>query len=103
MGCGETGRRSTPPAVDAAGAVAGGVVRTPIVVVAKVLATWVVTESGGQPESHPLTHLGPADPLADRAAFLLSACLFGPLAEEFLFRGVLIPWASRARYAPSVL
>jgi membrane protease YdiL (CAAX protease family) len=90
------------PAADLAIGVAGWMVLVPVVFSVNVVVIWLVTKFGGQPDTHRLAQLGPADRPLEVVVFLLSACVFGPLAEEYLFRGVLIPWATRARYGPTI-
>jgi membrane protease YdiL (CAAX protease family) len=76
---------------------------TPVVFAVFFLAQLVVLSPGEKPDTHPLIRLGVADRSIDLVVFLLSTCVFVPLGEEFLFRGVFIPWAARARYGPAVL
>ncbi len=76
---------------------------TPIVFGVNILANWVVTQTGDLPDRHPLVFAGTADRTIDLLVFLLSTCVLVPLAEEFVFRGVLIPWATRKSYGPVVI
>jgi membrane protease YdiL (CAAX protease family) len=103
------GRDDPPPAtpVSTATAVALGVgawiILTPIVFAAYLLTQAVVLSPGEKPDTHPLVLLGAADRPVDVVVFLLSTCVFVPLGEEFIFRGVFIPWAARVRYGPILL
>ncbi|HEY2787609.1 MAG TPA: CPBP family intramembrane glutamic endopeptidase [Fimbriiglobus sp.] len=82
--------------------VAWGVL-TPAVFGVNLLSNWVVTRTGGVPDTHPLVSIGSTDRTIDVFVFLLATCVLVPLAEEFVFRGVLIPWATRKRYGPVIL
>jgi membrane protease YdiL (CAAX protease family) len=84
-------------------AVAVWVVVTPVVFGVNLSANWVVTRLGGAPDKHPLTQIGAGSPPADQLLLGLAVCLAAPLAEEFLFRGVLLPWATGRRHRPVVL
>lgn len=57
---------------------------------------WSVTE-------HPLSKMGPNGDGYNGLLLVLSACAAAPLIEEFLFRGLLVPWAGGRWYRPWVL
>jgi membrane protease YdiL (CAAX protease family) len=92
-----------PPAAAMAVGVAAWVILTPVVFAVYLLTQAVVLSPGERPDTHPLVLLGAADRPVDVVVFLLSTCVFVPLGEEFIFRGVFIPWAARVRYGPVLL
>jgi membrane protease YdiL (CAAX protease family) len=92
-----------PPAAAMAVGVAAWIVLTPIVFAVYLLTQVVVLPPGEKPDTHPLVVLGAADRPVDVVVFLLSTCVFVPLGEEFIFRGVFVPWAARVRYGPILL
>lgn len=97
--------RFDPRAVPArfALAVAAWVAVTPVVFGVNLAANWLVSQAGGEPEKHPLTQIGADSALIDRVLLGLTACVAAPLAEEFLFRGLLVRWAAERRYRPWIL
>jgi membrane protease YdiL (CAAX protease family) len=94
-----------PPrmAANVALGVAAWAVLTPVVFSVYFMTQQVVLSPGEKPDTHPLVLLGAARRTIDLVVFLLSTCVFVPLGEEFLFRGVFIPWAARARFGPATL
>lgn len=71
---------------------------TPIVFVVHLGAVFLSNSLGTSPEEHPLAKLSAARPPIDRFLFVLQACVIAPLVEEWLCRGLLLPWASRRAY-----
>jgi membrane protease YdiL (CAAX protease family) len=94
-----------PPrtAANVALGVAAWAVQTPVVFAIYFVTQLVVLSPGEKPDTHPLVLLGAAGRTIDLVVFLLSTSVFVPLGEEFLFRGVFIPWAARARFGPATL
>ncbi len=58
---------------------------------------------GGGVEEHPLAKNAAYRTALDRAVFVAGACLAAPVTEEFLFRGLLLPWALGRRYRPGLV
>jgi membrane protease YdiL (CAAX protease family) len=54
---------------------------------------WPITE-------HPLARMGPNGDGYGGLLLTLSACVVAPLREEFLFRGLLVPWAGGRWFRP---
>ncbi|MCU0704429.1 MAG: CPBP family glutamic-type intramembrane protease [Fimbriiglobus sp.] len=54
---------------------------------------WSVTE-------HPLSKMGTKGDGFGGLLLVLSACVAAPLVEEFLYRGLLVPWAGERWYRP---
>lgn len=50
---------------------------------------------GATVDDHPLTRLGQGASALDRALFVVQACGVSPIVEEWLCRGLLLPWAVR--------
>lgn len=88
---------------DLAFGVWGWLVLTPLAfgvhAVTNVIAQW----AGVPPDEHALTVLGVGESNATRFVFALSVCLLTPLAEEILFRGLLVGWAVGRWYRPWAL
>lgn len=88
---------------DVAFGVVGWVVLTPSVFLvhffANVLSEWL----GAPPDEHGLTTLGVGPSLLSQVVFGAAVCLFTPLTEEILFRGLLVGWAGGRWYRPWVL
>lgn len=57
---------------------------------------WTLTE-------HPLSKMGLSGDGVGGVVFVLGACVTAPILEEFLFRGLLVSWASGRWYRPWVL
>jgi membrane protease YdiL (CAAX protease family) len=87
-----------------AGQIALGVaiwlVLVPVVMGVYFLAIAVMGWLGAEPDVHPLGRAGVGETLFDRVVFAASVCLFTPLAEEFVFRGLVVRWAAGAWYRP---
>lgn len=94
-------------AIDLPGQVAlgaiGWAVITPVVFGVNFTTIAVVNLIGGNVESHPLTHLGVGGAAWEWVFFGVVVCFITPLAEEFLFRGLLVRWASGRAFRPWVL
>jgi membrane protease YdiL (CAAX protease family) len=56
-------------------------------------AGWPVTE-------HPLSKMGASGDGVGGVLLVLSACVTAPLVEEFLYRGLLVPWAGGRWFRP---
>lgn len=56
--------------------------------------------TGLGPEKHPLTELGDLAGTREWALFVLQTVVMAPVMEEWLFRGVLLPWLAQKRPAP---
>jgi len=63
----------------------------------------VKQELGGPIDTHPLAKLHPEQDRLGGWLFAMSVCLFTPWFEEFIFRGLLLPWVLRAGYRPWLL
>jgi membrane protease YdiL (CAAX protease family) len=74
------------------------VVATPVVFAVHFAAVYLTEISGGGVQEHPLTQLATGATAFDRLFFGLVVCLVTPLAEEFLFRGLLVRWAAGRWY-----
>lgn len=96
-------RSPTRRTADVALAVAAWALVTPVVFGVYLVCNWVMLESGDRPEVHPLASLGPTDRILDQLLFLASTCALVPLMEEYVFRGVLIPWTLRKSYGPAAV
>jgi len=79
------------------------VVATPAVFAVHFTAVYITELSGGGVQEHPLTQLATGATAFDRLFFGLVVCLVTPLAEEFLFRGLLVRWAAGRWYRPWLL
>lgn len=55
--------------------------------------------TGLEPEKHPLTALGDMAGDLEKTFFVLQTVLIAPVVEEWLFRGVLLPWLAQKRPA----
>src|SRR5262245_35012689 len=53
--------------------------------------------TGQPPDKHPLTALGESGGTREWTLFVLQTVLLAPILEEFLFRGLLLPWLSQTR------
>jgi len=53
--------------------------------------------TGRGPEKHPLTALGDLAGWREWALLVLQAVVIAPVVEEWVFRGVLLPWLARTR------
>ncbi len=84
------------------GALAALVV-TPFVYAVFVLALYVGEQLGDAAEDHPLSQLGAGTSFGEQLFFLLVVCGMVPLIEEFLFRGVLLRWASSTWWKGAIL
>ena len=56
--------------------------------------------TGEQPEKHPLTALGDLAGNLEWGLFVLQTVVIAPVLEEWLFRGVLLPWLAQKRPVP---
>jgi membrane protease YdiL (CAAX protease family) len=56
--------------------------------------------TGQEPEKHPLTALGEQAGNLEWGLFVLQTVLIAPVIEEWLFRGVLLPWLAQKRPVP---
>ncbi len=63
----------------------------------------VKQELGGPIDTHPLAKLHPEQDRLNGWLFAASVCVFTPWFEEFIFRGLLLPWVLRAGYRPWLL
>lgn len=88
---------------DVAFGVVGWFVVTPAVFLVHFLASVAADWVGVPPDEHGLTTLGAGGSLEARAVFGLAVCVMTPLAEEILFRGLLVGWAGGRWYRPWVL
>lgn len=102
--------REHPPRFDPGrfpGRVALGVgawaVLTPAALAVNFLLTWVLETTGTTPDDHPLTGIELAGRPGTVVLFAGVVCGLIPLAEEVLFRGVLLGWAVRRRVRPWVV
>jgi membrane protease YdiL (CAAX protease family) len=64
---------------------------------------YIALQAGYPPDKHPLSILGAGDSVAQQVIFGLAVCLFTPIAEEVLFRGLLVGWAAGRLYRPYLL
>lgn len=55
---------------------------------------------GIQPTEHALSKMGASGDGYGGVLLVLSACVTAPLVEEFLFRGLLVPWAGGRWFRP---
>jgi membrane protease YdiL (CAAX protease family) len=53
--------------------------------------------TGQRPEKHPLTALGDMAGWPEWTLFVVETVLIAPVFEEWLFRGVLLPWLAQTR------
>ena len=84
-------------------AVAAWWISTPVVIAIYFLTLLLVQLTGGPKQEHPLTETGPGATLFDQALFGVVVCVFTPLMEEILFRGLLVRWAAGRWYRPWIL
>jgi membrane protease YdiL (CAAX protease family) len=77
---------------------AAWVLFTPAVFAIHLTVGYLSLHLGSSIDDHPLTKLGPDGIPIDRVLFVLQACLFAPLIEEWLCRGILLPWIVRRSY-----
>ena len=101
------GRWPTALAPTVPGHVAAGVaawlVLTPVVHGINLAATKLMEAYGTPPEEHPFTNIALSGRPGTTAVFAVVACVLAPLAEELLFRGLLIGWSVRWRVIPGVV
>lgn len=71
---------------------------TPAVFTIHLTVGYLSVQLGSPIDDHPLTKLGPDGIPIDRVLFVLQACLFAPIVEEWLCRGILLPWTIRRSY-----
>lgn len=83
--------------------VAGWLVFAPLVLGINFVASRVMESTGTTPEEHPFTRIVLTGRPGTTALFALAACVLAPLAEELLFRGLLIGWAVRGRTLPGIV
>ena len=95
-----TGRRL---ARDTAFGVVGWAVLTPAVFLVHFVSNVVAGWFGVPPDEHGLTTLGVGGSVTAQVVFVIVVCLLTPLAEEILFRGLLVGWAGGRWYRPWVL
>lgn len=76
---------------------------TPLVFVVNFVSIEAARWAGLEPDRHPLSRMGVGAELIDRVAFGVVVCLVTPIAEEFVFRGLMVQWAMSRRYRPWVL
>jgi membrane protease YdiL (CAAX protease family) len=75
---------------------------TPAAFVVFVLANIVHARLTGQPpDKHPLTMLGDSAGTREWVLFALQTVLLAPVLEEFVFRGLLLPWLAQRRPPPA--
>jgi membrane protease YdiL (CAAX protease family) len=67
------------------------------------LLEWVFRQIGQPISEHPLSKMGLTGDGAGGWVFVLSTCVMAPALEEFLFRGLLVPWVGGKWYRPWVL
>jgi len=84
-------------------AVLGWLVVTPMVLGIYYVTLLVVQNIGGAQQEHPLTQSGPGASLLEQGFFGFVVCVMTPLAEEVLFRGLLVRWAAGRWYRPWIL
>ena len=53
--------------------------------------------TGQPPDKHPLTALGAAGGKREWTLFVMQTVVLAPILEEFLFRGLLLPWLAQMR------
>ncbi len=101
------GRPPRPDPLSLPGDVAFGVlawaVATPLVFAVYFAALYLTARLGGTVREHPLTQLGTGATVFDQVFFGVVVCFVTPLAEEYLFRGLLVRWAAGRWYRPWVL
>jgi membrane protease YdiL (CAAX protease family) len=74
---------------------------TPAAFCAFVLASLVHVNLTGQgPEKHPLTVIGEMAGRLEWALFALQTIVIAPVIEEWMFRGVLLPWLAQRKPVP---
>ncbi len=56
--------------------------------------------TGQGPEKHPLTELGNLAGPREWGLFVMQTVIIAPVMEEWLFRGVLLPWLAQKRPVP---
>lgn len=56
--------------------------------------------TGQEPEKHPLTALGDLAGTLEWGLFVLQTVVIAPILEEWLFRGMLLPWLAQKRPVP---
>lgn len=78
-------------------------VATPVVLGIYYLTMIVVQLLGDRVQEHPLAETGPGESGLDRFFFGFVVCVITPLAEEVLFRGLLVRWAAGRWYRPWIL
>jgi membrane protease YdiL (CAAX protease family) len=91
------------PARRTAAAIATWIVLHPVVAAIHFAVAAAFVSQGWQPDSHPLeTKFQGEHPAVDDVLFVLQAAVAAPLVEEFLFRGVLLPWLLARRHRPRI-
>jgi membrane protease YdiL (CAAX protease family) len=55
------------------------------------------------PISHPLVNFAVYQGVAGKVLFVVAVCGFGPLGEEFLYRGLILPWVGRRLWRPWIV
>jgi membrane protease YdiL (CAAX protease family) len=73
---------------------------TPIVFAVYFVVLLAMQGVDGEPDVHPLSRAGVGTAPFDQAIFAVSVCVFTPIAEEFIFRGLVVRWAAGAWYRP---
>ncbi len=68
-----------------------------------VLVDYAFRQWGVTPDEHILSKMGRDGDGTGGVLFVLSACVAAPVIEEFLFRGLLVPWAGGRRHRPWLL
>jgi membrane protease YdiL (CAAX protease family) len=76
---------------------------TPLVMLTNLGCNWVVEQLGQSPDTHPLTRVGIGETNIQKLLFILSACVCTPLVEEFVFRNLLINWATKSKPNPWII
>lgn len=71
------------------------VLLTPAVFLVHFVANALSLELGSSPDDHPLTRIATGGWRLDRVLFVLQACVTAPLMEEWICRGILLPWTTR--------
>jgi membrane protease YdiL (CAAX protease family) len=76
---------------------------TPLVMLTNIGCNWIVEQLGQSPDTHPLARVGLGETSFQKLLFILAACVCTPLVEEFVFRNLLINWATKSKYNAWVL
>jgi membrane protease YdiL (CAAX protease family) len=64
---------------------------TPLVLTVHGLTVWFYEQSGTQPQQHPLTQIDTTVPY-NVVLLIIQACIAAPWVEEYLLRGLVLPW-----------